>query len=553
MQINNFRTRQAPSPTGFLHLGTARTMLFTQLIARMRDGVWYLRLEDTDRQRLNTEAVGSLLSSMDSLGLVPDEGVNIRGEGVKDSFYDIFQKGDYGPYIQSERLDLYHSYAQKLIDEKKAYWSYLTPEDKQDLLTIKNKTGQTIDYFAENIIRHPQYNNSPQTLSELKIACLEDTDRLFQSVQKALLDDAKPALMFMMKEDRILSCDDILLGGSSFDLNLEEDFVILKSDGYPTYHLAHAVDDYIMKTSLVIRGQEWYASLPKHIKLFDTLWGGNSAPEYLHVPVILGEVGNKKMSKRDGNVNIQDYIDKGYLPEAIINYLAFLGWNPGTEKELYLNKEDFVGTHTKERLHILMSNIVKEFSIETLSKSPARFNTEKLNWFNREYIKMMTHDEWNEQAKNYLHIDYVSDITSVLALNLDKNRITTLSEFGTESSCIMSWKPPLHDEIKWKKISLEESITNLKEITNWLKDDTAIQKYTGSQSIEIYQTNVTKLENVIKQWLIDNNKDVGSYLWPLRVALSGKTKSPSPFEILGILSLENIVYRVETSIGSAQN
>jgi glutamyl/glutaminyl-tRNA synthetase len=166
-----------------------------------------------------------------------------------------------------------------------------------------------------------------------------DEDKLYMRVEEALKDGEKPVLRYKIQRNETLECVDELLGKTKFDLSLEEDFVILKSDGFPTYHLAHIVDDYLMKTSLVIRAQEWFASLPKHIIMFTEFWG--QAPQYLHLPFILGETGNKKMSKRDGNVNMKDYLNKGYLPEALVNYLAFLGWNPGTEKELYLEKGDF--------------------------------------------------------------------------------------------------------------------------------------------------------------------------------------------------------------------
>ena len=186
---------------------------------------------------------------------------------------------------------------------------------------IKQATKQPIDYYK---------------ICEEKLT----KEKLFQSVTSGLKDEDKPVLMYKIKRDKKIVCHDELLGDTSFDLNLEEDFVILKSDGFPSYHLAHVIDDHLMKTSLVIRSQEWLPSLPKHQTMFLDYW--KFCPKYIHLPVILGETGNKKMSKRDGNVNMQDYLDKGYLPEAIINYLAFLGWNPGTEKEFYLEQEDFV-------------------------------------------------------------------------------------------------------------------------------------------------------------------------------------------------------------------
>jgi nondiscriminating glutamyl-tRNA synthetase len=317
----SFRTRQAPSPTGYLHLGTARQMLFTALFAKINQGVWYLRVEDTDRQRLVPEAVTNMLNALQEVGLTPDEGVTLTKIGRPDQFYGVYQHGEFGPYIQSERQELYLKYAQELIDRRLAYWNFLNESERQELQEIKQTSKRPINYFQVCGQKRP-----------------ED---LYLNVDKALNHEAKPALMYKLQRNEKLPCQDELLGQTVFDLSLEEDFVILKSDGFPTYHLAHLVDDHLMQTSLAIRGQEWLASLPKHVTMFQDFWGSQQVINYMHLPVILAENGNKKLSKRDGNVNVQDYLDQGYLPEAILNYLAFLGWNPGTEKELYLSPKDF--------------------------------------------------------------------------------------------------------------------------------------------------------------------------------------------------------------------
>jgi len=315
-----FRTRQAPSPTGFLHLGTARTVLFTKLLAVTEQGSWYLRLEDTDRARLQPETAKNLLESLAELGLLPDEGVTVTEIGEPDDFYGLYQVGDLGPYIQSERKTLYQKHAQSLLDKKLAYWSYLSPTEREELQQIKQSHKRPINYFKANQDRFSQ------------------TD-MFAQVDTGLQDERHPALYYRLQRDQIINCQDKLLGKTSFDLSLEEDFIILKSDGFPAYHLAHLIDDHLMQTSLVIRGQEWMPSLAKHVAMYRDYWGAEL--DYLHLPVILAAQGNKKMSKRDGNVNMADYLKAGYLPEAILNYLAFLGWNPGTEKELYLSSSGF--------------------------------------------------------------------------------------------------------------------------------------------------------------------------------------------------------------------
>lgn len=325
---SRFRTRQAPSPTGYLHLGTARTMLFTLLITKINKGEWYLRLEDTDRSRLQPEAAKNLLEILEVLNLAPTEGVSIKGVGELDDFYEVCQNGKYAPYIQSERLHIYHQHAQNLIDKKLAYWSYHDQSQRDELQEIKEINKDPINWFK-----------SSSDVEILGCAESEVEKYLYASVETALADKRNPVLRYKLQRAEKIVCEDLLLGKTEFNLSLEEDLVLLKSDSFPTYHLAHLVDDHLMETTLVIRAQEWFASMPKHVLMFKEYWG--EVPAYIHLPFILGETGNKKMSKRDGNVNMQDYLDEGYLEEAIINYLSFLGWNPGTEKELYLNEADF--------------------------------------------------------------------------------------------------------------------------------------------------------------------------------------------------------------------
>lgn len=408
MSSKNFRTRQAPSPTGYLHLGTCRTILFTALMALKNDGKWFLRLEDTDRSRLNLEAVTPFFENLKKLGLIADEGVGLYPDNHRELFdldkgknqyknpYNLQQKGKYGPYIQSERLKIYHQHAQNLIDKRLAYWSYITPEEKEKLRELHNLTKTPINYFKENVIRNQKFKG--KNFTNIPIKEIEaETKQLFQSLNQGLSDPKKPVLMYRLQRNKKISFNDELLGNSTFDLSLEEDFVIIKSDGYPTYHFAHLIDDYLMETTLVIRGQEWFPSVPKHITMFQDYWG--VYPKYLHLPVILGETGNKKMSKRDGNVNIQDYFNQGFLPEAIINYLAFLGWNPGTDKELYLSYQDFsISVDLPERMNRLLNNLSKDFDITKISKSPARFSRKKLEWFNQKYLQMLSLQEFSARS-----------------------------------------------------------------------------------------------------------------------------------------------------------
>jgi|GEM_PF-630904 len=718
-----FRTRQAPSPTGYLHIGTARQFLFTKIFARVNQGKWYLRIEDTDRSRLMPEAVQKMLQVLDKLGLKPDEGVNLT-EGTPVEFYKVFEKGSYGSYVQSSRLSLYHQHAQNLVDKKLAYWSFLSGTEKQELNDIKIATKKPIDYYSINLNRFGQQN-------------------LYLKVEQALKDRRKPSLRYRLQRNQKIECYDQLLGKTKFDLNLEEDFNILKSDGYPTYHFAHLIDDHLMQTSLVIRAQEWYPSIAKHTVMFEDYWG--QKPKYLHTPFILGEAGNQKLSKRDGNVDMEYYLKKGFLPEAIINYLAFLGWNPGTQKELYLQKSDFRNLTQPQRLETLIDNLAKDFSIHKLSKSPSRFSLKKLSWFNREYLKMLNLVEFgylasktkivasldkdiikqNPQTKpvaepktpklrlgdyiylvdfkkqlifcqvnadkakveNPLHpigggreagltwldnlkkeaneeVGYQlelkpSKILKVCQYNLifenpiksdgqdwdgkefnvylqevpestlkastevasgkikkydwvplkelignnqfltypiwkefclkhdfavfevsqrirmqyiawffDKNRITTLDELGLDSKCVLFWEPPSQQILKWKKISLAQSLENLAEITS-VAIKSIYESELGQQILQNQQKLYSSIDHpeidtdqillettdqwqqAIKEWLKHNQKDTGSYLWPLRTALSGKLKSPSPFELLSVLEVGEVEKRINACLDYA--
>ncbi len=547
-----FRTRQAPSPTGFLHIGTARTVLFTKLMAKINNGIFYLRIEDTDRNRLQPSTVQILLKALSSIGLSADEGVTLNQNGVADSFYNVYQAGEYGPYIQSERLDIYHQHAQKMIDKKLAYWNYLTPEEKQELQELKQLNKRPINYFK---------------------ICLEKfgEEKMFVNLEEGLSNSAKPVLMYKLQRESKVTTTDVLLGTTEFDLNLEEDFTAIKSDGFPTYHFAHIIDDYSMKTTLVIRTQEWYSSLPKHVVMFQDYFG--FVPDYMHLPVILGEVGNKKMSKRDGNVNLQDYLDKGYLPEAVVNYIAFLGWNPGTEKELYLEKDDFLKLNQSERLAKLIDNLAKDFSLEKLSKSPARFNLEKLDWFNKQYINMLSLPEFVERSAELGFVSLNNDITrdpvenlseetlNYLGWKLDQNRASLLSQIGLESEVLKNWQAPDSSLVIWKKSNAEETKENLQIALKYIQEnwlvaeqiktelESLLVKYLQDISFEsefnfALSNLVVFWENSFKSYLEQNEIQAGNMLWPLRYTLSGRAKSATPFELISILSLSEIEKRI---------
>jgi glutamyl-tRNA synthetase len=541
-----FRTRQAPSPTGYIHIGTARTVLFTDLLSRHYKGEWYLRLEDTDRTRLVADSALNILTSLDSLKLTPKEGITLIDNGrPKDEFYGVYQEGKYGPYIQSERLPIYHEHAQKLIDKKLAYWSIVSDSQKQDLLAVKQASKKAINYFhvAEST-----------TVPEL----------LYMSVEDGLKNSDKPSLRFRLQKQEKIVTKDLLLGASEFDLSLEEDYVLLKNDGYPTYHFAHLIDDKLMETTHIIRSQEWLPSIAKHVASFEAYWG--KVPEYLHLPFILGETGNKKMSKRDSIVDLAYFISQGNLPEALINYLAFLGWNPGSEQEMFLSPLEVLETTLDDRLELLKDNISEQFQFEKLSKSPARFSNDKLNWFNKEYIKLLSLNEFATRSQSIKKPEFEIEQLNewqFASLLLDKQRVSTLAELGLESDCAINYTKPAESDIAWKKLTPAQSKVYLKDIweqviSPFYKSDAAksiledqqllyeiAKRNTDPNSlIEKFNAISTVFELVIKDWLDTYQKDKGSYLWPLRVALSGKSRSPSPFELLALLPETEVQNRI---------
>jgi nondiscriminating glutamyl-tRNA synthetase len=554
MTTKIFRTRTAPSPTGYLHLGFVRMIIISKIIAQSHKGIYAMRLDDTDRNRLQKDSFSVFMENLEDFGLLPDEGVTTEVNGQKDDFYGLYQKGDLGPYIQSKRLKIYQDHAQNMINRKLVYWSYLTTEDREEAQKLKQQNNQPINWFKLS---------TDDTRAE---------EELYANVEIALQDPRKPVLRYKLQRDSVVKCLDEIIGEIEFNLNLEEDPVFLKSDGYPTYHLAHIIDDVLFENTLIIRGVEWLGTFPMHVQAGLDYWGEGKKLIYLHLPHILPTVGNKKMSKRDGNVNADSYLKEGYLPEAIINYFAFLGWNPGTEKELYLEKTDFNLPKT-QRIKVLFDNLVQDYKdYNQLTKSNARFDIKKLNWFNSHFIRLMSLNEFVQRAKDFKDMVINSDLNLnqpqiLLGYLLDKNRIDKLSEIGLESNCIFNFNSlPLAD-FAWKKQTLTDSINGLKKVISYCLNQDYFGKFIAQVNLK-FQINEEKFvdlleqinslgllieyhefatkyfEEDIKKWLVDNNLDFGLHLSTLRLMLSGKMRSPSPFELLAILGLDEAKKRI---------
>lgn len=329
------RTRFAPSPTGFLHVGGLRTALFNYLFARRHGGKFILRIEDTDQARYVEGATEQLLASLKWAGLQYDEGPDIGGE--------------HGPYIQSQRLEIYRQHAEKLLQSGHAYYCFCTAEELEAMRQHQAARGLT-----------PKYDGTCRRLSPEEVS------------QKLAANIPRVVRMKMPLEGETV-VEDLIRGTVTFQNELIDDQILLKSDGFPTYHLANVVDDHLMGITHIIRGEEWLLSVPKHIQLYKSF--GWEPPQMAHLSLLLNP-DRSKLSKRQGDVAVEDYRDKGYLPQALINFVALLGWNPGTDREIFSLEE-----------------LIKEFSLERVNKAGAVFDLAKLNWMNGHYLRQLSEDE----------------------------------------------------------------------------------------------------------------------------------------------------------------
>jgi len=447
-----------------------------------------LRVEDTDQSREAAGAVENLLKVLKWAGIEPDEGVCLNSSGKPS------ERGKFGPYTQSRRLELYQKYAQELVSAGKAYYCFCTPERLEVLRRAQ-----------EEAKKPTRYDGLCKKLSA-------------EEIKKRLDRGDKYIIRMKMPENRDIEFTDMIRGKIKVNSNELDEQVLLKADGFPTYHLAHIVDDHLMKTTHVIRGEEWLPSTPKHIILFE--YFGWTPPQYAHLPLILNP-DKSKLSKRQGDVAVEDYRDKGYLPEALINYVALLGWNPGTEKEVFSLPE-----------------LIKEFSFAKVHKAGAVFDVKKLDWMNGEYIKKLPSKKFVQLALPFLEksIGDVKDAElAEKVLLLEQERVSKLSEVGESVGFFFSDELEYAPEsLIWKKSdaegakkSLESVADELKKYSDWSRDN---------------------LEKSLLKFVKDRGLTNGEVLWPLRVALTGLEKSPPPFDVASILGKEKTLERIKVAI-----
>lgn len=501
--MSDIRVRFAPSPTGLVHIGSLRGALFTWLFARKHQGAAVLRIEDTDQSRLVAGAVENLLDVFEWAGLDFDEGPRksqpeADSRGAASGDLSIEEVGEYGPYAQSARLEIYKKYADQLLESGHAYWCDCSPER---LDTVRKQMQARKEA--------PMYDKK----------CRD----------RGLTEEQGKVLRLRIPEG-VTHFDDMIKGRVEVDNAQIDDQVLLKSDGFPTYHLAVVVDDYLMKISHVIRGDEWLISTPKHVLLYQAL--GWELPVFAHLPLILAP-DKSKLSKRHGSVSVEEFQEEGYLPDALINFVALLGWHPEGDLEIMSREE-----------------LVEKFSMERVQKSAAIFDREKLGWMNAEYIKKLSVDELYELSKPHLERkgslvsarddrkDDQDDINKdeeylKKVLTLEQTRIQKLSEVGEEVGFFF-----------------EDVIVVDPTLIVWKKSDDAttrevLEKLHGFLSSYDGEWEVDALEPTIKQFIADNEYDNGTVLWPMRYSLTGQKKSPGPFECAWVLGKEKTLSRLQ--------
>lgn len=465
------RVRFAPSPTGFLHIGGLRTALFNYLFAKANEGKLILRLEDTDRERFVEEGVEQIIKSLDWAGLHPDEGV----------WYEE-KPGQHGPYVQSKRLNHYIEYAEKLVDGGKAYYSHISPEAFQSL---REEAIAAKKPFVYKQSMEPESKGSNNGVPiRLKV------------------------------EPGVTKWVDDVRGEFESNHELIDDFIIVKADGFPTYNFANVVDDHLMEISHVIRGDEFISSTAKHALLYDVM--GWERPHWVHLPAILGPDGKKKLSKRDGDVEVMLYKSQGYLPEALMNFLALLGWNDGTEQEIF-SPEELIG----------------KFKLERVQKSPAVFDINRLNWMNGEYIRnKLSEDELLEQVKPFVPKEWLKDaVYFKKVMDLDKERIKRLDE----ARYIM--------EIFFETPEVDKDLLCKKDQPD------VVKMWLGRVVEDLEKVEFTHdvVENTLRSLTDKLAVQPGRLFYVLRVALTGRTEAPGLFDIFVTLGKEEALKRLKSA------
>ncbi|HHV38666.1 MAG TPA: glutamate--tRNA ligase [Tepidimicrobium sp.] len=486
--MKQVRLRFAPSPTGYLHIGGLRTALYNYLFAKHSGGKFILRIEDTDRSRYVEGAIEDLIESLNWAGIKYDEGVFIEDGKV-------VERGDYGPYIQSKRLDIYQKYVDLLIEQGDAYYCFCS-KDRLDEVREEQKVKGLI----------PKYDGFCRSLS-------------LDEARERISEGEEYVVRLKLPHNRDIKFHDVVRGDITINTEDIDDQVLLKSDGYPTYHMAVVIDDHLMGITHIVRGEEWLSSVPKHVYLYEVL--GWDIPVFVHLPTVLNK-DRKKLSKRHGDVAVEDFMSKGYLPEGLINYLALVGWSPENNQEIFS-----------------MEELIKAFSFERVAKTGGIFDINKLNWVNGHHIRNYDLDELTRLAIPYLkEAGYIDDRD----IKEKYNWIKTMVETVREGISYISEITEKVDIFFNNKIEPE--------------DENALSMLKGQQVpaiLDAFKEELKEIEEVDEEFTKGIMKRIqratgvkGKDLFmPTRVALTGNSHGPELTSIMYILGKQNILARIE--------
>ncbi len=516
MDTRKVRVRFAPSPTGALHIGGVRTALYNYLFARQHDGDMLLRIEDTDSTRFVPGAEEYILESLRWLGIEIDEGLRMNAEGKIESV------GEHGPYRQSERRDIYWKYVQQLLDEHKAYLAFDTPEQ----LDAKRKE-----------IPNFQYDATTRNMMDNSLTCPQAKERF--------LNGEPFVVRFLVEPDEDIVVHDLIRGDVTINSNILDDKVLYKSsDKLPTYHLANIVDDHLMGITHVIRGEEWLPSAPLHVLLYKAFGWEDTMPQFAHLPLLLKPDGNGKLSKRDGDRlgfpvfplefhNQKDgtvssgYRESGYYPEAVINFLALLGWHASGDQEIFS-----------------MDELISQFSLERVSKSGAKFDYEKGKWFNHQYLQLRSNEQLAEEFRPILvekigerAVKNIGNEKVAHIIGLMKERVSFVSELWEQCNFFFV-APEEYDEKSLKKRWKEDSPQHMKELLAVLKE----QKDWSAEA----------LDATVLPWIEEKGYGLGIVMNAFRICLVGAARGPHIWAITDVLGKDEVIRRVEVAIKRLQ-
>lgn len=480
--MGKIRTRYAPSPTGRMHVGNLRTALYAYLIAKHEDGDFLLRIEDTDQERYVEGAVDIIYRTLEKTGLIHDEGPD--------------KDGGCGPYVQSERMasGLYLEYAKKLVEKGEAYYCFCDKERLDSLKQSVSEDGTVITHYDKHCLH----------LSK-------------EEIEEKLASGVPYVIRQNNPTEGTTTFNDIIFGEITVDNSELDDMILIKSDGYPTYNFANVVDDHLMGITHVVRGSEYLSSSPKYNRLYEAF--GWEIPTYVHCPIITNEE-HKKLSKRSGHSSYEDLLEQGFVSEAIVNFVALLGWSPEGEQEIFS-----------------LDELIKEFDYKRINKSPAVFDMVKLRWMNGEYIKAMDNDKFYEMAMPYIKEVVKADVDLIKIADLMKTRIETFLDIAEKIDFFNEL--PEYDVAMYTHKKMKTNSENSLQV---LKD--VLPRF---EKLDDYSC--ASIEALLKEYIAEREIKNGMVLWPVRTAVSGKQMTPGgAYEIMEILGKEESLRRIRVGI-----